>query len=104
MTFRRLEIYISFVFHRLHSLPVTEDTEEVPHVYDYLCDLIERNHPVVLGASNSNLPNLIAIMTEVFFKDSIKLDHIVAKRMITIMREVQVGSNKYEILQLMYKK
>lgn len=67
-----------------------EDTDEVPHVYDYLCDLIERNHPIVLGVNNANLPNLIEIMTDVFVKDAIKLDHIVARRMITIIREVQV--------------
>lgn len=67
-----------------------EDVDEVPHVYDYLCDLIERNHPAVLGVNNSNLPNLISIMIEVFCKDAIKLDHIVSRRMITIIREVQV--------------
>lgn len=67
-----------------------EDTDEVPHVYDYLCDLIERNHPTVLGINNSNLPNLIAIMVEVFYKEAIKLDHVVARRMITIIREIQV--------------
>ncbi|XP_065207829.1 importin-5 [Planococcus citri] len=83
--------------HWLQSLPVTEDADEVPHVYDYLCDLIERNHPIVLGNNNSNLPNLVAIMTEVFFKDAIKLDHIVAKRMITIMREVQKSPEMFEL-------
>jgi len=76
---------------RLHSLPVLEDTDEVPHVYDYLCDLIERNHPMVLGVNNSNLPNLIQIMTDVFVKNAIKIEHIVARRMITIIREIQVA-------------
>lgn len=70
-----------------------EDTDEVPHVYDYLCDLIERNHPIVLGINNTNLPNLIDIMTEVFMKDAIKVDHIVARRMITIIREIQVRTS-----------
>lgn len=76
---------------RLQALPVTEDLDEVPHVYDYLCDLIERNHPLVLGVNNSNLPNLIAIMVEVFYKDAITFDHVVARRMISIVKEVQVG-------------
>lgn len=83
--------------HWLHSLPVLEDTDEVPHVYDYLCDLIERNHPIVLGINNTNLPNLIDIMTEVFMKDAIKVDHIVARRMITIIREIQKSP---EVLQM----
>lgn len=30
-------------------LPVVEDADEAPHVYGYLCDLIEQNHPAVLG-------------------------------------------------------
>lgn len=77
-------------FCRLQALPVLEDADEVPHVYDYLCDLIERNHPVVLGVNNSNLPNLISIMIEVFCKEAIKLDHVVSRRMITIIREIQV--------------
>ncbi|XKL61021.1 hypothetical protein PGB90_008078 [Kerria lacca] len=83
--------------HWLQSLPVLEDTDEVPHVYDYLCDLIERNHPTVLGINNSNLPNLIAIMVEVFYKEAIKLDHVVARRMITIIREIQRSPEVLEV-------
>lgn len=30
-------------------LPVVEDADEAPHVYGYLCDLIEQNHPLILG-------------------------------------------------------
>lgn len=33
----------------LNWLPVIEDSAEAPHVYGYLCDLIEQNHPSVLG-------------------------------------------------------
>lgn len=30
-------------------LPVVEDADEAPHVYGYLCDLIEQNNPLILG-------------------------------------------------------
>lgn len=34
-------------------LPVVEDADEAPHVYGYLCDLIEQNNPIILGESRS---------------------------------------------------
>lgn len=49
----------------LSWLPVWEDTDEAPHVYGYLCDLIDNNHPLVLGPNNSNLPRLMVIFSEV---------------------------------------
>lgn len=30
-------------------LPVVEDADEAPHVYGYLCDLIEQNNAIILG-------------------------------------------------------
>lgn len=30
-------------------LPVVEDADEAPHIYGYLCDLIEQNNPIILG-------------------------------------------------------
>ncbi len=45
-----------FQLHRFSWLPVSEDVDESPFVYGYLCDLIEGNHPIILGPDNSNLP------------------------------------------------
>lgn len=47
-------------------LPVVEDQDEAPHVYGYFCDLINANHPVILGANNANLPQIVAIIAEAF--------------------------------------
>ncbi|XP_026686973.1 importin-5-like, partial [Diaphorina citri] len=47
--------------HWLNWLPIFSDTEECPHVYGLLCDLIEANHPLVVGAQNANIPRLIAL-------------------------------------------
>lgn len=83
--------------YRLSWLPVWEDTDEAPHVYGYLCHLIENNHPVILGPSNANLPKLIAIIAEAFLRDAIATDHVVAQKMLNIVRQIQVKH-----LQLMY--
>ncbi len=45
----------------LSWLPVYEDVDESPYVYGYLCDLVEANHPAVLGASNENLPKIVQV-------------------------------------------
>ena len=49
----------------LSFLPVWEDADEAPHVYGYLCDLIDANHPLVLGQNNANLPKILALFAEV---------------------------------------
>ncbi|KIH67371.1 hypothetical protein ANCDUO_02300 [Ancylostoma duodenale] len=36
----------------LSWLPTHEDVTEAPHIYGYLADLIESNHPIVLGENN----------------------------------------------------
>lgn len=82
--------------HWLQSLPVFEDEDEIPHVYGYLCDLIESNHAIILGVNNSNLPKIISVMLEVFVRESVKKDHVVATRMILIIRQVQKSN---ELLQ-----
>lgn len=43
---------------------MVEDHVEAPHVYGYLCDMIESNHPLVLGPNNSNIPIIISIICD----------------------------------------
>lgn len=83
----------TFDFHRLSWLPVVEDEDEAPHVYGYLCDLIEANHPVVLGPNNANLPRLISFFAEAFNKDVVSADNPVKARMLVIVRQIQVRSS-----------
>nr|CAD7427512.1 unnamed protein product [Timema monikensis] len=82
--------------HWLSWLPVWEDMDEAPHVYGYLCDLIEANHPLVLGNNHENLPKLIAIIAEAFARDAINVDHTEAKRMISLIRQVQGNENMFQ--------
>lgn len=80
-----------FYLYRLTWLPVVEDEDEAPHVYGYLCDLIEANHAVVLGTNNAHLPRLISFFAEALFREAVPTDHPVMSRILSIVREIQVG-------------
>lgn len=47
-------------------LPIWEDADEVPYAYDYFCDLVEANHPLVLGDGNQGLPRIAQIIIFTF--------------------------------------
>ncbi|EDV47806.1 importin-5 [Drosophila erecta] len=70
-------------------LPVSEDTEEAVHIYGYLCDLIEGNHPVILGVHNCNLPRIVSIIAEAFCTKVIEAQSGTGTRMLTIVKQVE---------------
>lgn len=76
--------------YRVSWLPVVEDKDEAPHVYGYLCDLIEANHVIVLGPNNANLPRLISFFAEAFCKNVVSTDDAVMGRILSIVRQIQV--------------
>ncbi|KAK0159718.1 hypothetical protein PV327_010803 [Microctonus hyperodae] len=78
--------------HWLSWLPVVEDEDEAPHVYGYLCDLIERNHPLVLGPNNSNLPRLISFFAEALFKKALPSENPVVPRIVNLVRQIQINA------------
>jgi len=70
-------------------LPVSEDPEEAAHIYGYMCDLIEGNHPVILGANNCNLPRIVSIIAEAFCTKVIEAQSATGTRMLTIVKQVE---------------
>lgn len=86
---------------------MTEDDEEAPYIYGYLCDLIQSNHPTILGANNSNLPRIVALIGDAFSNgviqiitptneniDHMRMDYVqrnneVAGRMLNIVKQIQ---------------
>ncbi|KAI5715171.1 hypothetical protein M8J77_011666 [Diaphorina citri] len=78
--------------HWLNWLPIFSDTEECPHVYGLLCDLIEANHPLVVGAQNANIPRLIALFAEMYAKEALPVAHPVSQRALAILKQIQGGS------------
>lgn len=77
--------------HWLLWLPVIEDEDEAPHVYGYLCDLIEANHPIVLGLDNANLPRLIGFFAEALYRDVVPSESPVMHRILNLVRQIQVS-------------
>lgn len=77
------------ISHWMTWLPVWEDEDEAPHIYGYLCDLVEANHPIVLGPNHANLPRIISIIAEAFYKEVLDTDSDVYRRMLNIVRQVQ---------------
>lgn len=70
-------------------LPVVEDHVEAPHVYGYLCDLIEMNHPIVLGGQNQNIPSIINVISEALVCDVFETHPDVANRIRAIISQVK---------------
>ncbi|KAI9554129.1 hypothetical protein GHT06_019401 [Daphnia sinensis] len=82
--------------HWITWLPTWEDEDEAPHIYNYFCDLVEANHPVVLGPNHSNLPRIIYIIAEAFNKEVLDAESEVYRRMVNIVRQVQGNQNVFE--------
>ena len=73
-------------------LPVVEDHLEAPHVYGYLCDMIELNHPIVLGPNHSNIPSILSVISEALACDVFENHPEVGNRIKAII--LQVKSNE----------
>ncbi|KAF8926778.1 hypothetical protein BGZ58_010915 [Dissophora ornata] len=48
----------------VQTLPVVSDKAEAPMTYNYLLDLLEAQHPSILGRNNINMPHLVTVMVE----------------------------------------
>uniref|UniRef100_A0A670KJC7 Importin 5 n=1 Tax=Podarcis muralis TaxID=64176 RepID=A0A670KJC7_PODMU len=79
--------------HWLSWLPLHEDKEEAVHTFNYLCDLIESNHPIVLGPNNSNLPKIFSIIADGEMNEAMKRGDPCTKRLANVVRQVQVNAN-----------
>lgn len=77
-------------------LPVVEDDDEAAHVYGYLCDLIQANHPIILGANNANLPRIVSIIAEAFYHESVPIANPEAARMLNIVKQVESNPEVFQ--------
>ncbi|XP_037812612.1 importin-5 [Lucilia sericata] len=78
-------------------LPVTEDSDEAPHIYGYLCDLIQANHPVILGANNCNLPRIVSIIAQAFVNKVVAVVSEVGSRMLAIVKQVETNPEVFQV-------
>ncbi|EFA03140.1 importin-5 [Tribolium castaneum] len=77
-------------------LPIIEEVDEAPHVYGYLCDLVEQNNPHVLGAGNANIPRIVTIIAEAFFREVIEPSKPEGYRMVNLVRQVQSNESYFQ--------
>lgn len=75
---------------------MVEDVDEAPHVYGYFCDLIQANHPVILGANNFNLPRIVSIIAEAFACDVIGVKNEEGTRMLGIVKQVESNAEVFQ--------
>ncbi|VDO65085.1 unnamed protein product [Haemonchus placei] len=83
----------------LSWLPTHEDVTEAPHIYGYLADLIESDHPVVLGKDNCNLPRLVFIIVSAFALEAFPPNDegtAVAQRLQHILRVLHNNTEVFE--------
>lgn len=81
---------------RFSWLPVTEDSDEAPHIYGYLCDLIQANHPIILGANNCNLPRIVSIIAQAFVNKVVAAISDVGARMLAIVKQVESNPEVFQ--------
>ncbi|XP_036330351.1 importin-5 isoform X2 [Rhagoletis pomonella] len=77
-------------------LPVTEDADEAPHIYGYMCDLIQANHPIILGNNNSNLPRIVSIIAQAFVTKVVAPLNDVGTRMLGIVKQVESNPDVFQ--------
>ncbi|XP_075873373.1 importin-5 [Nelusetta ayraudi] len=93
MRFRPACVDVSKILpHWLGWLPLKEDKEEAVHTFDFLCDLIESNNPIVLGPDNSNLPKIFLIIADGVANESIKSEDACSKRLANVIHQVQMSA------------
>jgi len=79
----------------LSWLPVWEDDEEIPHIYGFLYCLLERNHAVIMGPNNSNLPHIVAIIAEVLARMAIDSASELGQKLIAYLQFIKSDTNAF---------
>lgn len=72
-------------------LPIWEDEAEVPFVMEYLLELIEQNHPTVMGANSSNLPRLVAVVAEVFARTALEVNSEAGQKCVMFLKQIHAN-------------
>ncbi|CAG5136843.1 unnamed protein product [Candidula unifasciata] len=78
-------------------LPILSDEEEAIHVYTYFCDLLDKNHPGIMGEHASNLPKVISIVGETLHRELIQEDTELYRRLVNIVKQVQSNPDAFQV-------
>lgn len=86
-----------FIICRFSWLPVYDDGEEAVYIYEYMCDLVQANHPVILGNNNCNLPRILSIIAQAFESKIIEAVSDVGQQMLAIVKQVEANSALFQV-------
>ncbi|GFR78745.1 importin-5 [Elysia marginata] len=96
--FNNTKVNVDEILARLVSwLPILSDEEEAVHVYSYFCDLLDKNHPGIMGENAANLPKLVAIVGETLHRELIQEDTPLYQRMLNIVKQVQTNQDAFQV-------
>lgn len=76
----------------LRMLPVVEDADEAPHVYNLLCDEIEKNNTAV----TADVALLVRIIAEAFATAVMEPTHAEGVRMVKILGALQANQQLFQ--------
>ncbi|CAH2099620.1 unnamed protein product [Euphydryas editha] len=79
--------------HWLTWLPVVEDTEEAPHVYSLLCELVASGHAAL--ATPDAPQRVITMLAEAFLHDAVPNDNPVFAQMVALVRQIQSNAELF---------
>lgn len=65
-------------------------------MYGYFCDLIQGNHPIILGVNNTNLPRIVSVIAEAFATEVITAKHDEGTRMLGIVKQVESNPEVFQ--------
>ncbi|CAL1533984.1 unnamed protein product [Lymnaea stagnalis] len=96
--FNGSKVNIEELLARLVSwLPILSDEEEAAHVYTYFCDLLDKNHPGIMGENAANLPKVVSIVAETLHRELIQEDTPLYLRLISIVKQVQSNPDAFQV-------
>ena len=72
-------------------LPIWADESEIAYVYGFLLNLIESRHPVILGENNCNMPQVLAVIAEVYARNSIEPNTEISNKLQLFLNSLKVS-------------
>ncbi|XP_035828503.1 importin-5 [Aplysia californica] len=78
-------------------LPILNDEEEAIHVYNYFCDLLDKNHPGIVGENAANLPKVVSIVAETLHRELVQEGTPLYERLVNIVKQVQSNPDVLQV-------
>lgn len=77
-------------------LPIWSDEAEITPVYEFLLKLIENRHPAILGDNNCNMPQIIAVIAEVYARNAIEKTSSINEKLTAFLNSLKVSLSGFD--------